>query len=56
MFVDASEIVAILTHEPEAELLEGDPSLITSPIAIFEAPRDLQETACERRGGRARRR
>jgi ribonuclease VapC len=37
MFVDASAIVAILTHEPEAELLEGDPSLITSPIAIFEA-------------------
>ena len=61
MFVDASAIVAILPREPEADaladVLEGDPSPITSAIAIFEAaPRDLQETACERRGGRARRR
>ena len=41
MFVDASAIVAILTREPEADsladVLEGDPSPITSPIAIFEA-------------------
>jgi ribonuclease VapC len=41
MFVDASAIVAILTREPEADaladVLEGDPSPFTSPIAIFEA-------------------
>jgi ribonuclease VapC len=41
VFVDASAIVAILTREPEADaladVLEGDPSPITSPIAIFEA-------------------
>jgi ribonuclease VapC len=40
MFVDASAIVAILTCEPEADaladVLEGDPSPITSPMAIFE--------------------
>ena len=41
MFVDASAIVAILTREPEADaladVLDRDPSAITSPIAIFEA-------------------
>ena len=41
MFVDASAIVAILTREPEADLLvdvlESAQSPITSPIAIFEA-------------------
>ena len=41
MFVDASAIVAILTREPEADvladLLESARSPITSPIAIFEA-------------------
>jgi ribonuclease VapC len=41
MFVDASAIVAILTREPEADafvdLLDGAPSPITSPIAVFEA-------------------
>src|SRR5271155_5726370 len=41
MFVDASAIVAILTREPEADaladVLEGDPSPVTSPIAVFEA-------------------
>jgi ribonuclease VapC len=41
MFVDPSAIVAILTREPEADaladVLEGDPSPITSRIGIFEA-------------------
>jgi ribonuclease VapC len=41
MFVDASAIVAILTREPEADVLadalERARSPITSPIAIFEA-------------------
>jgi ribonuclease VapC len=41
MFVDASAIVAILTREPEADmltdLLEKADVPITSPIAIFEA-------------------
>jgi ribonuclease VapC len=41
MFVDASAIVAILTREPEADLLtdllESAQAPITSPIAIFEA-------------------
>ena len=41
MFVDASAIVAILTREPEADaladLLDGAPSPITSPVAVFEA-------------------
>src|SRR5215831_11465647 len=41
MFVDASAIVAILTHEPEADaladVLENSRAAITSPIAIFEA-------------------
>ena len=41
MFVDASAIVAILTREPEADLLadllEAAPAPITSPIAVFEA-------------------
>lgn len=41
MFVDASAIVAILTRGPEADaladVLDRDPSPITSPIAIFEA-------------------
>lgn len=41
MFVDASAIVAILTREPEADILadslDGARSPITSPIAIFEA-------------------
>jgi ribonuclease VapC len=41
MFVDASAIVAILTREPEADVvadvLESARSPITSPIAIFEA-------------------
>ena len=41
MFVDASAIVAILTREPEAEMLtdrlEKAGASITSPIAIFEA-------------------
>lgn len=41
MFVDASAIVAIVTSEPEADMLAdtvGDArSAITSPIAIFEA-------------------
>jgi ribonuclease VapC len=41
MFVDASAIVAILTREPEADLLadvlESAQSPITSPIAMFEA-------------------
>ena len=40
MFVDASAIVALLTREPEADvladMLESAPSPITSPIAIFE--------------------
>jgi len=41
MFVDASTIVAILTREPEADVLadvlERARSPITSPIAVFEA-------------------
>jgi ribonuclease VapC len=41
MFVDASAIVAILTREPEAEMLadtlEDAHSPMTSAIAIFEA-------------------
>jgi ribonuclease VapC len=41
MFVDASAIVAMLTREPEADLLADlldlASSPITSPIAIFEA-------------------
>ena len=41
MFVDASAIVAILTREPEADVLadvlDGARSPITSPIAVFEA-------------------
>ena len=41
MFVDASAIVAILTREPEADvlgdLLEAARAPITSPIAVFEA-------------------
>jgi ribonuclease VapC len=41
VFVNASTIGAILTREPEADALadvvEGDPSPVTSPIAIFEA-------------------
>lgn len=41
MFVDASAIVAILTREPEADaladVLDGAPSPITSPVAVFEA-------------------
>lgn len=41
MFVDASAIVAILTREPEADLLadllEAARSPVTSPIAVFEA-------------------
>jgi ribonuclease VapC len=41
MFVDASAIVAILTREPEADMLtealEEAPAPITSPTAIFEA-------------------
>jgi len=41
MFVDASAIVAILTREPEADALanalEGETTLATSPIAVFEA-------------------
>ncbi|HEY0794077.1 MAG TPA: type II toxin-antitoxin system VapC family toxin [Chthoniobacterales bacterium] len=41
MFIDASAIVAILTREPESDLLadtlEGARSPITSPVAIFEA-------------------
>ena len=41
MFVDASAIVAILTREPDADILasvlDGARSPITSPIAIFEA-------------------
>lgn len=41
MFVDASAIVAILTREPEADVLadvlETAQSPITSPIAMFEA-------------------
>ncbi len=41
MFVDASAIVAVLTREPEADvladMLESAPSPITSPIAIFES-------------------
>ena len=39
MFVDTSAIVAILTHEPEADeladLLDTARSRITSPIAVF---------------------
>jgi ribonuclease VapC len=45
MFVDASAIVAILTREPEADaladVLEGDPSPITSAIAIFETALEI---------------
>jgi ribonuclease VapC len=41
MFVDASAIVAILTREPEADMLadtlETARASMTSPIAIFEA-------------------
>lgn len=37
MFVDASAIVAILTREPEADLIEQARQPITSPIAVFEA-------------------
>ena len=41
IFVDASAIVAILTREPDADiladLLEAAHSPITSPIAVFEA-------------------
>jgi ribonuclease VapC len=41
MFVDAAAIVAILTREPEADLLadalEAASAPITSPIAMFEA-------------------
>ena len=45
MLVDASAIVAILTREPEADaladVLEGDPSPITSAIAIFETALEI---------------
>lgn len=41
MFVDASAMVAILTREPEADILadrlELAPQPFTSPIAVFEA-------------------
>ncbi len=41
MFLDASAIVAILTREPEADLLtdrlEEAAAPVTSPIAVFEA-------------------
>jgi ribonuclease VapC len=41
MFVDASAILAVLTREPEADLLadllESAPAPITSPIAVFES-------------------
>jgi ribonuclease VapC len=41
MFVDASAIVAILTQEPEADMLadvlDAARSPITSPLAVFEA-------------------
>ncbi len=41
MFVDASAIVAIITREPEADVLadalDAGTSPITSPIAIYEA-------------------
>ena len=41
MFVDASAIVAILTREPEADslanVLDEAKTLVTSPIAVFEA-------------------
>ena len=45
-FVDASAIVAILTREPEADLLadalEAAHDPITSPIAVFEAALGLR--------------
>ena len=41
MFVDASAIVAILTNEPEADILadavDNAYGALTSPLAIFEA-------------------
>jgi ribonuclease VapC len=41
MFIDASAIVAVLTREPDADvladLLEQARAPITSPIAVFEA-------------------
>jgi ribonuclease VapC len=41
MFVDASAIVAIITREPDgdvlADALDGASTRITSPIAVFEA-------------------
>jgi ribonuclease VapC len=41
MFIDASAIVAILTHKAEAaectEAIEAVAACCTSPIAIFEA-------------------
>lgn len=41
IFVDASAIIAILTHEPEAEsfedLLDAARAPITSAIALYEA-------------------
>jgi ribonuclease VapC len=41
MFVDASAIVALITNEPDAELLESKlgmaSQIITSPMAVYEA-------------------
>ena len=41
MFVDASAIVAILTHEADADALadtlEAAREAITSPVAVYEA-------------------
>jgi ribonuclease VapC len=52
MFVDASAIVAILTDEPEADMLsdalENARSPITSPIAVYEATLAVSR---KRRGG-----
>jgi ribonuclease VapC len=46
MFVDASAIIAILTQEPDgdilAEALEAARSPLTSPVAIYEATLGLR--------------
>lgn len=43
LFLDASAIVAILAHEPEAspfdDRVSREPDLLTSPVAVWEATR-----------------
>ena len=46
VFIDASAIVAMIAREPEAtsfaEAIRGEAHLITSPLAIWEAARDVE--------------